>query len=154
MHEGEWRMSLEENKGLVRQWYEAFEGYLQGDMSALDGLIASNVVNHSALPGMTYDLEGFKRNVDLYRVAFSNIRFAVNDLIAEGDKVVAYNTVSLKHTSEFLGKPATGRQVTMTWIDILRIAESKIVERWGLADDLSLLHQLDAVQPMGQGEEV
>jgi predicted ester cyclase len=145
-------MSLEENKVLIRQWYEAFEGYFQGDVSALDGRIAFDVVNHNAVPDTTYSLKGFKLSIDHFRTAFSNVRFAINDLIAEGDKVVVHTTVSLTHTGEFLGKPSTGKHVSMTWIDIFRIADDLIVERWGLEDDLSLLQQIDSDSSLGASE--
>jgi predicted ester cyclase len=75
----------------------------------------------------------------------------VDDLLTEGDKVVARMTFSGRHTGEFFGVAATDREVCFTGIVWFRIAEGKIVEHWGEFDALALLQQLGVVeQPSAQ----
>jgi predicted ester cyclase len=72
-------------------------------------------------------------------------------MIAEGDKVASRVTLSATHQGEFQGIPPTGKQVTQTGIDLLRIAGGKVVERWGEFDNLGLLQQLGVLPPPGPG---
>jgi len=77
--------------------------------------------------------------------ASPKIRMRVQDLIAEADKVVDRWTQTMPHSGEFKGIPATGKQVTVTGINIVRIADGKIVELWHREDALGLLQQLGAI---------
>jgi len=71
-------------------------------------------------------------------------------MVAEGDKVVARLRISGTHQGEFLGIAPTGKQVTFTGIDILRIAEGKVMEHWGNVDELGMLQQLGAIPESGE----
>ncbi len=82
--------------------------------------------------------------------AFPDVHMDVEDMIAEGDKVVARVSVSGTHQGEFMGIDPTGNRVTITGIDILRIVDGKVVEHWGNFDDLGMLQQLGVMeQPSG-----
>jgi steroid delta-isomerase-like uncharacterized protein len=139
-------MSLEANKALIRRLVA--EGWGKGDQATVDALLAPNFVDHAAeLGGGASDAAGFKEQVREFRAAFPDGRTQIDDLIAEGDKVVLRWTDGGTHRGPFMGVAPTGKRVTLTGIDIYRIADGKIVEYWCSEDVLGLLEQLGAVQP-------
>ncbi len=137
-------MSTEENKALVRQQHEEWDR--KGYTNAVE-LLAPNFVAH--LPGSPHpmNLEAFKQYAAPFDAGFSGSRHTIEDMIAEGDKVVTRVTWRATHTGNFQGLPPTGKQVTMTSMNILRIANGKIVERWGEFDALGLMQQLGVIPP-------
>lgn len=140
-------MSTEENKAILRRFFEEV-GY-KGNIAAADELFAADVVDHTAPPGQAAGLEGVKHNLSMFRTAFPDVHLAIEDMIAEGDRVVARYTARATQIGEFFGIPATGKQVNVTGISISRIAGGKIVEQWGNQDDLGMMQQLGVVPPMG-----
>ncbi len=135
-------MSTEQNKAIVRRVYEIFNAQ---DLDALDELAAPNFVDHNPSPGQAPGLEGTKQAFRMFFAAFPDFQITVEDMIAEGDKVVARVRVTGTHQGEFMGIPATGVQFTQTGIDIVRIANGKGVERWGEFDNLGLMQQLGVI---------
>ena len=96
-------------------------------------------------------LEGFKAFFTMLRAAFPDLRYAVENVLAEGDLVAGHLTVRGTHRGEFMGVAATGRQVTWTETHVGRVENGKLVEHWGNSDDLGLMQQLGAVPSPGQG---
>jgi steroid delta-isomerase-like uncharacterized protein len=142
-------MSTKENKAILRRWYE--QGFAKGNLAALDELVATDFVDHNpAAPGLAGGLEGAKEVVTMMRTAFHDFRITVEDMVAEGDKVVARVTARATHKGEFMGIAPTGKQAAIEVIDIVRIAGGKMVERWGIFDQLGLMQKLGAVPPPGQ----
>jgi len=143
-------MSTEENKALARRAYEAFNQAIRtGNWSAVEELVAADLVDHNPAPGQGPGFEGVKQVFSQFRAAFPDFAFTVEDMIAEGDKVVSRLTARGTHKGDFQGVPATGKQVMQTGIDIVRIAGGKAVERWGEFDNLGLLQQLGVVPTPG-----
>ncbi len=140
-------MSTEANKTIVRRYIEDVWG--KGDFEAEKEVIASNVVDHNLLPGFPSGLEGHHQFLVMLRNAFPDLQATLEDLIAEGDKVVDRWTNRATHQGELFGIPATGKQVTITGIDIIRIENGKIVEIWHQEDSLGMLQQLGVIPPMG-----
>jgi steroid delta-isomerase-like uncharacterized protein len=141
-------MSTEQNKAILRQVYEA--AFHQKNLDALDEVIASDSIDHNLTPEQPSGLEGAKQVFSSFHSAFPDLQVNVEDMIAEGDKVVARLSVRGTHQGEFIGIAPTGNQVTFTGIDIVRIADGKIVERWGNFDDLGMMQQLGVMeQPSG-----
>ena len=142
-------MSTEENKAIMRRvWEEIFN---KGDLSVADEIIAPNYVYHGPI-GMEFKgPEGFKQLITMFRTAFPDMRVTVEDMVAEGDKVVSRITGRGTHKGEFMGIAATGKQVTYTGILIVRFAGGKEVEVWGCSDLLGMMQQLGVVPPIGQG---
>jgi predicted ester cyclase/uncharacterized glyoxalase superfamily protein PhnB len=137
-----------EAKTAVHRIYEAFNRAIAtGDLRLLDGVIATDAVDHNPDPGMKQGLEGIKEAFGGLRVAFPDYHFAVEDVIMEGEKVACRLKTRGTHRGMFLGVAATQRPVTLSGIDILRIREGKIVERWGAFDNASFLQQLGAIGP-------
>ena len=93
--------------------------------------------------------EGFKAYVSAFRVAFPDLHATVEDQIAEEGKAAMRFTARGTHKGEFQGIPPTGKQVTLSGIDIQRIVDGKIVENWVSLDALGLLQQLGVLPPMG-----
>jgi predicted ester cyclase len=98
------------------------------------------------------DLESFKQFLPMFRTAFPDMSPTVEDMIAEGDKVVDPLTWQGTHQGELMGIPPTGNTVTVTEMHIYRISEGKIVERWGQPDLLGMMQQLGAVPPPGEAQ--
>ena len=143
----------EEKKAVVRRYNELVEQYWRtGDADAFDEVVASDFVHHA--PGLPPDLEGMKQALPMFRAAFPDMRLTVEEMIAEGDKVVDRVTVRGTHEGELMGIPASGKQVEFMETHISRIADGKIVERWGEWDALGIMQQIGAVPAPGQSEEV
>jgi steroid delta-isomerase-like uncharacterized protein len=132
-------MSTEQNKAtLARHYTEVMD---QGRLEVVDQIFASSFVDHDA-DNSSHDLAGAKRFFVMARSAFPDASTKVEDMIAEGDRVVARLTITGTHRGEFMGASPTGRQVTFSCIDIVRCADGKIVEHWSQFDRLGLLQQL------------
>jgi steroid delta-isomerase-like uncharacterized protein len=144
-------MSTEENKAIIRRWIE--ECYNQGNLAVVDELIAADYINRSAPLGQAPGLEGEKQYATTIRSAYPDFQMAIEDQIAEGDKVVTRYTARGTHRGEFMGIPPTGKQITVTGIHIHRLAGDKVVEGWSEFDQLGALQQLGVVPPMGEGGE-
>ncbi len=138
-------MSPEQNKTIIRRFYEAVDA---GRIEALDEFIAPDCVDHNPppIPGRAEGLEGFRQAFRLFQTATPGDH-VVEDLIAEGEKVVARVTGRGTHAGTLFGIPPTGRRVEMTGVVIYRLAGGKIVERWSQHDLFGLLQQLGAIPP-------
>lgn len=141
-------MSTEENKALMRRITEEFIN--AGNLDAADEFFAADFINYSPGPGMTPDREGLKQYVSMMRSAFPDLHIEEEDIIAEGDKVVAMGKAIGTHKGDFRGIPPTGKQITVSVISIVRIAGGKVVERWNITDQLSMMQQLGILPTPGQ----
>jgi steroid delta-isomerase-like uncharacterized protein len=112
----------------------------------LDELYAPDFVYHPALQG----LEAYKQSIELNFTGFPDLRFTIEDQLAEADKVVTRWTFRGTHQGPFQGIPPTGKQVTITGISIFRVANGKGVEVWTDADYLGMLQQLGVIPTPGQ----
>ncbi len=133
-------MSVEEHKVLVRRFFDEIVN--GGNLAVVDEIFA---------PTFPAGLEGVKATASMWRTAFPDLQLTIEDLIADGDHVVARLTIRGTHrgalTSRMLGTIApTGRQATWTGIDIFRIAGGRIVERWNERDLVGLLQQLGVIR--------
>jgi steroid delta-isomerase-like uncharacterized protein len=119
----------------------------QGQLDVADEVIDRDVVWHSSLvpPEAQRGPEGFKQFARVVRAGFPDFRLTEEDTIAEGDKVVNRWSFRGTHGGEFMGIPATNKEVTTSGIDIFRIADGRIVEVWQSTDQLGLLQQLGVI---------
>jgi predicted ester cyclase len=150
-------MTAEENKALIRRYYEEIDAAAKDerDASVLDEFIAPNFLNHDPSPGFSPDLEGLKQAYNHFLAANPDGYHVVEDMIAEGDKVMTRLSAYGTQTGELFGIPPTGKQVSMTAIAIHRVANGKIVEHWSELDNLGMMQQLGVVSspegpPQGQ----
>ena len=136
---------LEENKALARKFLRMFE---LGDLSIADEIIAANYVSHGS-PTPNLGSEGVKANVTAFKNAFPDAQAKVEFLVAEGDKVVSRHTWSVTHQGEYMGVPATGKQVNLAVMASFGIAGGKIREAWVIADTFGFMQQLGVVPSPG-----
>ena len=141
-------MSTEENKALIRRAFEEVWG--KGDFAVEKEVVATDVVDHNTPPGWPLGLEGHHQVVVMVRNAFPDLQITLEDVIAEGDKVVDRWTIRATHTGPFMNIPPTRKQVTFTGMDITRIKNGKIVELWHQEDILGMMQQLGVIPAPGQ----
>jgi steroid delta-isomerase-like uncharacterized protein len=140
---GRYPMTTDDNKALVQRFFE--EVINQRNLAALDQFAHPGGVNHTVPPGMPQESNQF---LGQYLNAFPDVKATVEDLMADGDKVVARVSYRGTHQGAFRGIPPTGKQIAVTGINIFRIADGKLVEHWGLTDRLAVLQQLGVVPPL------
>jgi predicted ester cyclase len=136
-------MSIAQHKETVRLLFE--EDISRGNEAVSADIIHPDFFDHTNPPGMQHGLKGHLAIVRLFRAAFPDQWWQIEDLIAEDDKVVARTTMTATHTGDFFGIPPTGRPVTLTGVHILRLQEGRIAEHWGSNDDLGLMRQLGVI---------
>jgi steroid delta-isomerase-like uncharacterized protein len=134
------------NKALVTEFIDAL--FTRGELDAVDRYLAPEFVNHDPFPGCAPDREGLRQTAQVYRQAFPDWHAGQEAHIAEGDLVAERFTARGTHQGEILAVPPTGRQVVLAGINIFRIQDSKLVERWGRTDDLGFQQQLAIVPAM------
>jgi steroid delta-isomerase-like uncharacterized protein len=138
----------ESGKSIARRFREDL--WNTGDLAIADEIIDRDCRIHARIPFATDFMRGpdaMAQLVMFYRLAFSEIRMTVDELVAEGDLVVARWTAHGRNTGDLLGLPATGRETVTTGIDFLRITGGKIIEGWVSWDTLSLIEQLVVPAP-------
>jgi steroid delta-isomerase-like uncharacterized protein len=138
-------MSTEDNKAIVRLTAE--EVFSKGNLAIVDEIYAPDFVCHFIVGPEWKGPDGVKNNVQQHRTSFPDWNEQIEDIIAEGDRVVIRFTSRGTHKGEFEGIPPTGNQVTIAEVAIFRIADGKIAEQWGFPDIMGLLRQLGAEPP-------
>jgi steroid delta-isomerase-like uncharacterized protein len=138
---------MSEYKQLVEDFIQAL--FTRGDLSAVDTYLSPHFVDHDpTLPGSEPGPGAMREAAAYFRRAFPDWHSDVEQLIAEGDLVVERFTARGTHAGELMGVAPTGREVTLRGINIFRIHDGQITERWGRLDQLGLLRQL-GVAPAG-----
>ncbi len=141
-------MSLEENKAVVLRFYE---GLWNGrDLSVADEIIAGECVTHqlrsgAECVGVRRGAEEAKRHVGEWVKGFPDLRFTVEQLVAEGDRVVSVCVMRGTHEGVWMGVAPTGREVSIRLTVVQRVEGGKIVEDWVQVEALGLFQQLGLV---------
>jgi steroid delta-isomerase-like uncharacterized protein len=142
-------MSAEENKEIVRRFWGVWE---KGNIGLVDELVAPDYVNHSpGMPGQPEGPEGIKAVVSMFRAGMPDLRVLIEDVVAEGDKVVMRYRIEGTHEGELFGVPPTGRQVSIESITVERLSGGKIREHWRITDTLDMMQQLGAIPEHAAG---
>ena len=136
-------MSEKENKEIFQRMTE--EIFNKKNVDALGDFMAEDMVDHNPPPIEKPGLEGLKDMFRMYFSAFPDIKIQVEDVIAEGDKVVMRATTTGTHQGEFMGIPATGKTVSFGEIHVVRIEGGKMVEHWGIEDQMGMMQQLGVI---------
>lgn len=136
-------MSLQENKAIVLRMTEEF--YNKGNIESAGQFFAGAYVHHEPASPHVTDLAGLKESLRTKLAAFPDLHVKIDELLAEGDRVTKRWTLHATHTADLGGLPPTGRRITLSGIDLFRLADGKIVECWLAYDNLSLLQQLGAI---------
>jgi predicted ester cyclase len=135
----------------VRRYVEEFVDRSNFDLS--EEIFAPNFVRYDAGPDQVSRVEDLKHFFAMLHSGFPGFQSTIEDLFSEGDKVALRFTFRGVHQGEFMGIAPTGKEVTMSGIDILRIADGKLVEMWNQEDVLGMMRQLGAIPEPHQSEE-
>ncbi|HZX04485.1 ester cyclase [Kribbella sp.] len=130
----------ESNKAVVTDFIDGL--FTKGDLGAVDTYLAEDFINHDPPFGVSTDREGMRAAGRMFRAAFPDWHAEQHALIAEGDLVVERFTAGGTQRGEVMGVPPDGKTVSLPGINIFRVRDGLIVERWGRLDDLGLLRQL------------
>jgi predicted ester cyclase len=122
----------------------------EGNLGLIEELFAPDFVNQTPAPGLAPTRDGFKQWTLALRTAFPDIHYTVDDSIEAGDKVVTRVSASGTMRGDFAGMPATNKHATWSEIHIVRVADQRVVEHWGLVDQLGMLVQLGVILAPGQ----
>lgn len=135
-------MPTEQNKESVRRLID--EAWNKGNLAIIDELLSPNYRLHIDAPGAN-DREGYKDAIRTYRTAMPDFHFTIDDLFAEGNKVVLRCTMTGTQQNELMGFPPTGKKLSMTAISIRHFENGKIAEEWVETNMLSVLQQMGAI---------
>jgi steroid delta-isomerase-like uncharacterized protein len=139
-------MSIEANKQVVRRYYDEV---LNGKaIDVLPEIAVPDYQDNDPLPGQGTGLAGLRDRVTMLTTAIEQ-HFTIDDVVAEGDRVVVRWTTNAKQVGDFLGIPATGKSYTIAGIDIHRLQDGKMAEHWHVVDLLSMLQQVGVIPPPG-----
>lgn len=140
--------TADECKKLVQRYIAAINA---GDFEALDELFAADFVDHNSFPGQSHGLEGAKELIRIYRTAFPDVHWTIEDQIAEEDKVVTRWIARGTHLGKLFGVAPTGRRVTVEGIGIDWVRDGHLAEGWLSFDQFGLLQQVGAL-PQGDDD--
>ena len=137
-------MAVQSNIGVVRKFYDLLNA---GDVEGAAAVLSPGYSEqYGGPPGMPSGVPGFKAFVSMLAGAFPDLHVEVHDVFGEGDRVAARLTVSGTHRGLFMGTiQPTGKHAVWEGIDIFRLRDSRIIERWNSRDLLGLMRQLGAV---------
>lgn len=136
-------MSDEQNKTKVRYYFE--EVWNKGNLAVVDEVVDANVVDHN-IPSVTpAGSEGQKVFVQVIHSAFPNLTLTVQDLLADGDKVIVRFSIRGTHQRDFMGIPPTGKSINVSAISIYRFEGDKCVELWTEFDQFGMMQQLGVI---------
>src|SRR5579862_3728509 len=134
-------MSVEQNKSILRRWIE--NGWNKGNLALVDELYTADLVQYD--PAKIEGREALKHYVGGFQNAMPDLHFTIDDLIAEGDKVVWRFTAQGTQTGPLMGIPPTGKQAVVTGTATFRLVESKIAEVWVNFDVFGMLQQMGVI---------
>ena len=137
-------MSLDENRAVVRRFFDEFAN--KNVLSVIDEIFSPDFVMHVA-DGGDVGSDNAKRGYPLFREAFPDAIYKIQDMIAEGDKVAFRMTIQGTHTGKFMNVAPTGKKISMTRFGIIRLENGKWAEGWVLTNALGLFQQLGVIPP-------
>lgn len=138
-------MTTEQNKAIVRRFYEAFG---TNDSAALKEILAPDLAAYPHSATSPQSREETLQGISMWNAAFANSHYTIEEQLAEGDRVATRVTLRATHSlGEFMGQPPTGQQIRISGITIERIKDGKIVERRVSYDQMGMMQQLGLVPP-------
>lgn len=141
---------IEDNKQFMQQFVE--EAINKKNLDAIDELVAEDFVEHVPFPGQGPGREGLRQVLATFLSAFPDIRWTLEEQIAEGEKVVSRFTMTGTHRGDFLGIPPTGKSVNIWGVVIDVVRDGKFAESRIIMDTLGLMQQLGMIPMPSEGE--
>ncbi|MED5404649.1 MAG: ester cyclase [Chloroflexota bacterium] len=129
----------EQNKAVFEKLMSALNAK---DMAAMESLIADDFVDNDAMPGMAPGRQGMIDMMGMFVGAFPDLNVVVEHWVAEGDLVVGVMTTKGTQNGEFMGMPASGKKFSVREMHMVRVANGKMAEHWGLSNEMSMMQQL------------
>lgn len=136
-------MTEPESTELIRRYYE--DVFNQRHPDLVDELAVDDYVEHDPFPGQGNGRVDLKARVRVILDAMNPLRFTLQDIVADGDRIAVRWTQTATQTGPFMGMPPTGRTVTFAGIDIHRLRDGRMAEHWHVIDMYALLQQLGAI---------
>jgi len=130
-------MSAEANKNLIRSYVETWN---RGDFQGLTEYWSSDMRHHTRT--QSHDFDEVKKIVGSFMTAFPDLQWQIDDIVAEGDRVVTRMTAQATHTGSYMGLPPTGKKINCSVLGIARVDDGRIAEHWGVTDELAMMSQL------------
>lgn len=131
------------NKTAARNLIE--KGFNQKDLTAFEAYFSPNLKDHALPPGLPGGLEGRKMFYSMFLAAFPDIHMHIEDMFAEGDKLVTRWSAHGTHDGELMGIPPTGKEASVSGIAIDRFENGQSVEHWEIFDQFGLMQQLGVI---------
>jgi steroid delta-isomerase-like uncharacterized protein len=129
------------NKALTRQFFQRIGA---GDLTAVDELVSDDYVEHEQVPGLAPGKAGVRQLFEMFHSAFDHAGVAVDDMIAEGDKVFVLARMTGTQRGDFMGIPTGGGTINVSLCDYFRVDKGALIEHWGVMDAAGMMQQLTA----------
>lgn len=137
-------MTTADLKTLTRRFYD--DVIVGGNLDLIDELVHDEFVEHEEFPGLPPGKESIRFFVTTMREAFPDLTTTIEDIIVEDKKVVSRFRFSGTHRGEFGGIPPTGKKIDVQAIDILAYRDGKLIEHWGVTDQMAMMQQLGVIE--------
>ena len=137
-------MTTADLKTLTRRFYD--DVLVGGNLDLIDELVHDEFVEHEEFPGLPPGKESIRFFVTTMREAFPDLTTTIEDIIVEDKKVVSRLRFSGTHRGEFGGIPPTGKKIDVQAIDILAYRDGKLIEHWGVTDQMAMMQQLGVIE--------
>ena len=144
-------MSAGANTSVVRRYLE--EVWDKNNPAAIDAFLAPQYRRYVSATGAPLTRDGQKQRLATFRTAFPDMQLTLEEMLTDGDRVAFRSTLRGTHRGNFLAIPPTGRAVTVSLIDMMRIEQGQIIEHWGGPDLFDLLQQVGASMSAGLAQE-
>jgi steroid delta-isomerase-like uncharacterized protein len=128
-----------DNKTITRDFYAALT---EGRFDAVEAILAEDFIEHEETPTDADGRDGVRELFQMMHDAFTDFAITIEDMVAEGDKVFVRATLQGIQRAEFLGIPSKGKPMLVPVADVMRFADGRIVEHWGLMDTGQMMEQL------------
>jgi steroid delta-isomerase-like uncharacterized protein len=129
------------HKALTRQFFQRISA---GDLTAVDELVSDDYVEHEQVPGLAPGKAGVRQLFEMFHSAFDHAGVAVDDMIAEGDKVFVLARMTGTQRGDFMGIPPAGNTINVSLCDYFRVDNGALIEHWGVMDAAGMMQQLTA----------
>ena len=134
---------MTDNEAMYRRLIE--EGFNQGNLAVIDELVAPNAREHQR--GAGDGIEGTKDTIKYLRSAFPDFKITIDEVVVSGDKVWARQRGGGTNLGRFAGHPPTGKTAYIEVFDVVRFEDGKLVEHWGVPDQLGMMMALGLIAP-------
>jgi len=129
--------SAEKSKDLIRRYVDTWN---RGDIEGLSEFWSRDMVHHTRTQNQGFDQ--VKKIVEDFAKAFPDLRFELDDIVAEGDRVATRMIANATHLGAYMGLPPTGKKISCSVMGLARVVGDKIAEHWGVTDELQIMAQI------------